>query len=141
MNPAAIDFPTTSNPYDLCIGMVFESDDKARAFVNTHAINNNVAVKNGVVKHKNQTLSLVCKCSRKPLNTGNLPLEVGTKGDNGLTRQKFARSMLCDCPWRVRFKKQLNDSWILTELVDQHDGHQLDRINAYTYPENPTPES
>ncbi|KAK9482528.1 hypothetical protein V1527DRAFT_476025, partial [Lipomyces starkeyi] len=59
---------------------------------------------------QHQTLLLCCKCSRRPLNTGNLPLEVGTKGDNGLTRYKVARSMLCDCPWRVRFKKQLNDS-------------------------------
>ncbi|KAJ8103587.1 hypothetical protein POJ06DRAFT_242343 [Lipomyces tetrasporus] len=65
MDPAAIDFPTTSNPYDLCIGMVFESDDKARAFVNTHAINNNVAVKNGVVKHKNQTPITCLQMQRK----------------------------------------------------------------------------
>ncbi|KAK9251230.1 hypothetical protein V1507DRAFT_393277, partial [Lipomyces tetrasporus] len=76
------------------------------------------------------------KCSRKPLNTGNLALEVGTKGDNGLTRHKFAQSTLCDCPWRVLFQKQPNDSWILTELVDQHDGHQLDGINPHAYPEN-----
>ncbi|KAK9326869.1 hypothetical protein V1520DRAFT_372452 [Lipomyces starkeyi] len=93
--------------------MVFESDATARAFVNAHAINNNFAVKNGV-------------CNRKSLNTGKLPLEVGTKGDNGITRQKVARSMLCDCPWRVRFKRQFNDSWILTELAEQHDGHQID---------------
>ncbi|KAK9371710.1 uncharacterized protein V1513DRAFT_454773 [Lipomyces chichibuensis] len=103
MDPVAIDFPTTRNPYDLYIGMGFESYDTARGFVNAHAINNNFAVKNGVVKHKDKTLLLCCKCSRKPLNTGNLPLEVGTKGDNGLTRYKVARSMLCDCPWRVRF--------------------------------------
>ncbi|KAK9481710.1 hypothetical protein V1527DRAFT_502452, partial [Lipomyces starkeyi] len=116
--------------------MVLESDATARAFVNLHAINNNFALKNGVVKNKDETLLLVCKCNRKPLNPGKLPLEVGTKGDNGITRQKVARSMRCDCPWRVRFKRQFNNSWILTELAEQHDGHQIDGINPDAYPEN-----
>ncbi|KAK9334533.1 hypothetical protein V1521DRAFT_457876, partial [Lipomyces starkeyi] len=52
MDPVAIEFPATNNPYDIRIGMVFESDATARAFVNAHAINNNFAVKNGVVKNK-----------------------------------------------------------------------------------------
>ncbi|ODQ74696.1 hypothetical protein LIPSTDRAFT_227047 [Lipomyces starkeyi NRRL Y-11557] len=74
----------------LCIGLVFESD--SRAVVNAHAINNNFAIKNGVVKHKDQTLLIVCKCSRRPLNTGNLAMEVGTNGDNGLPPSYVARS-------------------------------------------------
>ncbi|KAK9340912.1 hypothetical protein V1521DRAFT_423334 [Lipomyces starkeyi] len=41
--------------------------------------------------------------------------------DNGLVRQKEARSTLCDCPWKVRFKKQLNDTWVVTQLVDYHE--------------------
>ncbi|KAK9244824.1 hypothetical protein V1506DRAFT_514954 [Lipomyces tetrasporus] len=69
MDPVAIEFPAMNNPYDLRIGMVFKSDATARAFVNAHAINNNFAVKNGVVKDKDETLLLVCKCNRKPLNT------------------------------------------------------------------------
>ncbi|KAJ8103433.1 hypothetical protein POJ06DRAFT_241866 [Lipomyces tetrasporus] len=56
----------------------------------------------------------------------------------GVTRLKDARNMLCDCPWMVRFKKQLNDTWLITQLVDQHDGHQLEGINPRAYPEEPT---
>ncbi|KAK9338834.1 hypothetical protein V1521DRAFT_381928, partial [Lipomyces starkeyi] len=63
-------------------------------------------------------------------------MEVGATGSNGLTRQRIARSMLCACPWKVRFKKQLNDSWILTELIDEHQGHQLKGLNPLAYPEN-----
>ncbi|KAK9318781.1 hypothetical protein V1517DRAFT_355535 [Lipomyces orientalis] len=109
--------------------MVFESAAEARIFVNAYAIHNNFAVKNGVVKHKDQTL-------RKPLNTRSLPIEVGATGSNGPTRQKVARSKLCDCRWKVRFKKQLNDSWILTAIFDEHQGHQLEGINPFAYPEN-----
>ncbi|KAK9489000.1 hypothetical protein V1508DRAFT_443075, partial [Lipomyces doorenjongii] len=64
MDPVAIEFPAMTNPYDLRIGMVFESDATARAFVNAHAINNNFAVKIGVVKNKDETLLIVCKCNR-----------------------------------------------------------------------------
>ncbi|KAJ8096471.1 hypothetical protein POJ06DRAFT_284121 [Lipomyces tetrasporus] len=35
------------------------------------------------------------------------------------------RNMLCDCPWKVRLKRQVNDLWILTNL-----------INPLAYPEN-----
>ncbi|KAK9236669.1 hypothetical protein V1525DRAFT_362288, partial [Lipomyces kononenkoae] len=116
--------------------MVFESAAETRDFVKAYAIRNNFAVKNGVVKNKDQTLLLACKCSRKPLKTRNLPIEVGAKGSNGLTRQKVERSKLCDCPWKVRFKRQLNDSWILTDLIDDHQGHQLEGVNPFAYPEN-----
>ncbi|KAJ8102100.1 hypothetical protein POJ06DRAFT_294687 [Lipomyces tetrasporus] len=44
--------------------------------------------------------------------------------------------MLCDCPWRVRFKKQLNDSWIVTELIDEHQGHQLEGVDPLSYSVN-----
>ncbi|KAK9482146.1 hypothetical protein V1527DRAFT_492992 [Lipomyces starkeyi] len=71
----------------------------------------------------------------KPLNTRNPPLAVAT-GDNGSTHLKPARSMLRDYPWKIRFKKQLNGSWILTQLVDQHEKHQLEGFNALAYPEN-----
>jgi hypothetical protein len=137
MDPDAINLRLLgTHNHDLYIGMVFESDSKARDFVNAYAIRHNFAVKNGVVKHKNKSLLLVCKCSRMPLNTGNLPMEVGTRDENSNTRRKIARSMLCDCPWTVRFQIQLNDSWILTQLVDQHEGHQLEGINPFAYPEN-----
>ncbi|KAK9323460.1 hypothetical protein V1517DRAFT_320339 [Lipomyces orientalis] len=63
----------------------------------TYAIRHNFAVKNGVVKDKDKTLLLLCKCAKKPFNTRNLPQTKGSTGDNGLTRQKDARSMLCDC--------------------------------------------
>ncbi|ODQ72762.1 hypothetical protein LIPSTDRAFT_4133 [Lipomyces starkeyi NRRL Y-11557] len=44
--------------------------------------------------------------------------------------------MLCDCPWRVRFKKQLNGSWIVTELRDEHQGHQLEGVDPLSYSVN-----
>ncbi|KAK9319290.1 hypothetical protein V1517DRAFT_52672 [Lipomyces orientalis] len=71
-----------------------------------------------------------------PFHTRNLPQTKGRTGDNGLTRQKDARSIVCDCQWTVRFKKQLNDTWIVTQLVDQHERHQLEGINPSAYPEN-----
>ncbi|KAK9324941.1 hypothetical protein V1517DRAFT_316143, partial [Lipomyces orientalis] len=55
-------------------------------FVDTYAIWHNFA-----------TLLLFCKCAKKPFNNRNLPQTKGSTGDNGLTRQKDARSMLCDC--------------------------------------------
>ncbi|KAK9490109.1 hypothetical protein V1508DRAFT_442087 [Lipomyces doorenjongii] len=36
----------------------------------------------------------------------------------------------------VRFKKQLNESWVDTQLGDRHEGHQLEGINPLAYPEN-----
>ncbi|KAK9318718.1 hypothetical protein V1517DRAFT_334816 [Lipomyces orientalis] len=36
----------------------------------------------------------------------------------------------------MRFKKQLNDTWIITQLVDQHERRQLEGINPSAYPEN-----
>ncbi|ODQ73373.1 hypothetical protein LIPSTDRAFT_71785 [Lipomyces starkeyi NRRL Y-11557] len=79
---------------------------------------------------------LLCKCAKKPFNSRNLPIAKGTTGANCLTRHRDARSMLCDCPWKVRFKKQLNDSWILTQLAEEHRGHQLEGINPLAYFEN-----
>ncbi|KAK9355032.1 hypothetical protein V1523DRAFT_376179, partial [Lipomyces doorenjongii] len=136
LNQIALPAAEVNDPYDLYIGMIFESEYAARAYVNAYAIHHNFAVKNGVVKHKDQTLLLTCKCSRKPLNTRNLPIAVTAGDNNGPTRVKQARSMLCDCPWRVRFKKQLNDSWILTQLFDEHQRHQLEGVNPLAYPEN-----
>ncbi|KAK9366135.1 hypothetical protein V1509DRAFT_308075 [Lipomyces kononenkoae] len=138
MDPAVAFFPepAVNNSYSLYLGMVFESVDHARQFVNAYAIHHNFAVKNGAVKNKEKTLLLLCKCARKPFNIRNLPFTEGSTGDNGLTRQKDARSMLCDCPWSVRFKKQLNDTWAVTEVVDQHEGHQLEGIDPFAYPEN-----
>ncbi|KAK9341062.1 hypothetical protein V1521DRAFT_354567, partial [Lipomyces starkeyi] len=107
-----------------------------QTFVNDYAIFHNFAVKKGVVKIKDNTLLLLCKCARWPFNTRNLPLTKGSTGDKLLTRQQDARSMLCDCPWRVRWKRQWNDTWIITELVDQHERHQLEGINPAAYPEN-----
>ncbi|KAJ8102033.1 hypothetical protein POJ06DRAFT_280652 [Lipomyces tetrasporus] len=89
----------------------------ARQFVNAYAIHHNFAVKNGVDKDKEKTLLLFTN-------------------DYGLTRHKDARNMLCDHPWMALFKKQLNDTWFITQLVDQHDGHQLEGINPRAYPEN-----
>ncbi|ODQ70660.1 hypothetical protein LIPSTDRAFT_74082 [Lipomyces starkeyi NRRL Y-11557] len=47
-----------------------------------------------------------------PYNIRKLPMTKGNKNDCGLARQKEARSILCDSPWMVRFKKQLNQSWV-----------------------------
>ncbi|KAK9333649.1 hypothetical protein V1520DRAFT_331333, partial [Lipomyces starkeyi] len=44
--------------------------------------------------------------------------------------------MLCDRRWIVRFKKQLNASWVVTQLDDRHEVHQLEGINPLAYPEN-----
>ncbi|KAK9351822.1 hypothetical protein V1523DRAFT_415717 [Lipomyces doorenjongii] len=60
------------------------------------------------------------KCSGKIRNTRNIPAVVVTRGDNGMTRHQEARSILSHCPWRVRFKKQLDDQWVITELIDEH---------------------
>ncbi|KAK9356179.1 hypothetical protein V1523DRAFT_402581 [Lipomyces doorenjongii] len=32
-----------------------------------------------------------------------------------MTRHQEARSILSHCPWRARFKKQLDDQWVITE--------------------------
>ncbi|KAK9234103.1 hypothetical protein V1525DRAFT_318553, partial [Lipomyces kononenkoae] len=108
----------------------------AREVVKAYAIQHNFAVKNGLVKNKDTTLFLLCKCALKTFNSRKLPLEKGVTGDNNLVRQKDARSMLCECPWRVRFKKQLNDSWIATELIDEHQGHQLEGVDSLSYSVN-----
>ncbi|KAK9250416.1 hypothetical protein V1507DRAFT_467623 [Lipomyces tetrasporus] len=50
-----------------------------------------------------------------------------------MTRHQEARSILSHCPWRVRFKKQLDNLWVITELIDEHQGHQLEEINPYAY--------
>ncbi|KAK9387841.1 hypothetical protein V1515DRAFT_600470, partial [Lipomyces mesembrius] len=46
------------------------------------------------------------------------------------------RSILSHCPWRVRFKKQLDGQWVITKLIDEHQSHQLEGINPYAYAEN-----
>ncbi|KAK9242634.1 hypothetical protein V1506DRAFT_555943 [Lipomyces tetrasporus] len=115
--PAAV----VNNPQTLHVGMEFESVDQARQFVNAYAIGHNFAVKNGFVKNKDQTLLLSCKCAKKPFNSRKLPVTKGSTGDNGLTRKRDARSMLCNFPWI---------------LIDQHEGHQLEGINVLAYPEN-----
>ncbi|KAK9335056.1 hypothetical protein V1521DRAFT_441023 [Lipomyces starkeyi] len=74
--------------------MVFESDSKARDFVNAYAIRHNFAVKNGVVKHKNKSQLLVCKCSGMPLNTGNLPMEVDYRREQQHPSQNCAQHAL-----------------------------------------------
>ncbi|KAK9386944.1 hypothetical protein V1515DRAFT_603480, partial [Lipomyces mesembrius] len=96
-----------SNVNVLAIGRRFGTDCKARSYVQQYAISNNLAVKNGWVKYKENTFLLIWKCSGKVRNTRNLPAVVGTRGDNGMTRHQEARSILSHCPWRVRFKKQL----------------------------------
>ncbi|KAK9351231.1 hypothetical protein V1523DRAFT_30710, partial [Lipomyces doorenjongii] len=138
MDPVTTGFPTVvaNSPHILYVGEVFESVDQARQFANAYAISHNFAVKNGFVKDKDQTLLLSCKCAKKPFNSRNLPMTKGSMSANGLTRYKDAISMLGDCPWKVRFKRQLNDSWILTQLVDEHLGHHLEGINPLAYPEN-----
>ncbi|KAK9248600.1 hypothetical protein V1506DRAFT_528340 [Lipomyces tetrasporus] len=51
-----------------------------------------------------------CKARSYGRNTRNLPAVVGTRG-------VMSRSILSHCPWRVRFKKQLDDLWVITELI------------------------
>ncbi|KAK9335268.1 hypothetical protein V1521DRAFT_346699, partial [Lipomyces starkeyi] len=120
----------------LYVGMVLDSVENAREVVKAYAIQHNFALKNGLVKNKDTTLLLLCKCALKTFNSRKLPLQKGVIGDNNLVRQKDARSMLCDCPWRVRFKKQLNGSWIVTELRDEHLGHQLEGVDPLSYSVN-----
>ncbi|KAK9482978.1 hypothetical protein V1527DRAFT_414303, partial [Lipomyces starkeyi] len=91
---------------------------------------------NGWVKNKANTFLIVCKCSGKARNSRNLPEVVGTREENGMTRHQETRSILSHCPWRVRFKKQLDDQCVITELIDERQGHQLQGINPYAYAEN-----
>ncbi|KAK9354708.1 hypothetical protein V1523DRAFT_447192, partial [Lipomyces doorenjongii] len=86
------------------------------------------------VYNKEPSLVLSCKCAKLP-KVRRLPPTKGTADENG-TRQKEFRSILCNCPWMVRFKKQLNDTWIVTQLVDQHENHELQGIDPLAYPEN-----
>ncbi|KAK9249776.1 hypothetical protein V1507DRAFT_469659 [Lipomyces tetrasporus] len=65
-----------------------------------------------------QTLLLLCECSTKLFNSRNFKCQ--RKERKRSTRHIDAWSRLCDCPWKVGFKKQLNDSWILAQLVDEH---------------------
>ncbi|KAK9483807.1 hypothetical protein V1527DRAFT_472174 [Lipomyces starkeyi] len=95
--------PAVNNPYPLYVGMVLDSVDQARQFVHAYT-------KNGFVSNKDRTLLLLCKCAKKPFNARQVPMTKGTQGDNCLVRPKVVRSMLSDCPWRARFKKQLNNS-------------------------------
>ncbi|KAK9243175.1 hypothetical protein V1506DRAFT_555608 [Lipomyces tetrasporus] len=119
-----------SNVDVLAIDQCFTNDCKARSYVD--AISNNFAPYEKWLG-KNKTFLFVRKCSDKVRNTCNLPAVVGTRGDNGMTRHQEARSILSHCPWRVRFKKQLDNRWVITELIDEHQGHQLEEINPYAY--------
>ncbi|KAK9340287.1 hypothetical protein V1521DRAFT_424915 [Lipomyces starkeyi] len=93
MDPVTADLrpATVINSHILYVGMVLESVDQARQFVNAYAIHHNFAVKNGFPKKKDQALLLLCKCAKKPYNTRKLPMTKG-KSDNGLTRQKEAQA-------------------------------------------------
>ncbi|KAK9318843.1 hypothetical protein V1517DRAFT_267276, partial [Lipomyces orientalis] len=62
-------------------------------------------------------------------NTRNLQLTKGSTGDNGLTRHKLAAD------GTFQETAQLNYTWIVTQIVDQHEGHQLESINPEAYPE------
>ncbi|KAK9360599.1 hypothetical protein V1504DRAFT_136920 [Lipomyces starkeyi] len=83
-----MDLTTTiaNGSYNLYVGMVLNTDNQARHYVNRHAIHHNFAVKNGRVSNKEKTLLLVCKCANK-FDPGKLPLEKGVLGDNGSIRQ------------------------------------------------------
>ncbi|KAK9334772.1 hypothetical protein LIPSTDRAFT_224003 [Lipomyces starkeyi NRRL Y-11557] len=83
-----------NNPYPLYVGMVLDSVDQARQFVNAYAIHPYFAVKNGFVSNKDRKLLLLCNCAKKPFKARQLPMTTGTQGDNGLIRPKVARSML-----------------------------------------------
>ncbi|KAK9389353.1 hypothetical protein V1515DRAFT_595672 [Lipomyces mesembrius] len=53
-----------------------------------------------------------------------------------MTSRQEARNSLSHCPWRVCFKKQLDDQRVICELIDEHHGHQLEGINPYAYAES-----
>ncbi|KAK9319963.1 hypothetical protein V1517DRAFT_376061 [Lipomyces orientalis] len=125
-------FPAGPSQYDhfaLTIGQHFATGFKARSYVQQYAIRNNFAVKDVRARTR---------------NTPHLPAAVGTQGEvrvtrlreARVTRLREARSVLSQCPWRVRFKKQLDDKWVTTELINEHPGHQLEGVNPYAYPEN-----
>ncbi|KAJ8102679.1 hypothetical protein POJ06DRAFT_245338 [Lipomyces tetrasporus] len=124
-----------NDTYNLYVGMVLDTDNHAREYVQQYAVQHNFAVKNGHVSNKQKTLLLVCKCANK-YDPGKLPLEKSVINEHGLICLKDARTKLSECPWRVRFKKQLNDTWIVTEMRGEHKGHQLEGINPFAYPEN-----
>ncbi|KAK9481836.1 hypothetical protein V1527DRAFT_522421 [Lipomyces starkeyi] len=88
-------------PYNLYEGMVLDTVENAREVVKAYAIQHNFALKKGLVKNKDTRLLLLCKCALKTFNSRKLPLQKEVIGDNNLVRQKDARSMLCDCPWRL----------------------------------------
>ncbi|KAK9374214.1 uncharacterized protein V1513DRAFT_113769 [Lipomyces chichibuensis] len=115
--------------------MELQSAACAREYANAYAIRHNFAVKNGAVYNKEKSLVLLSKCAKLP-NTRRLPPTKGATDENGFTRQKEFRSILCNCPWMVRFKKQLNDMWIVAQLVAEHENHELQGINPLAYPEN-----
>ncbi|KAK9481867.1 hypothetical protein V1527DRAFT_499502 [Lipomyces starkeyi] len=97
---------------------IFPARTATRQFVNAYAIPHNFALKNGFPKNKDQTLLLAT----------NVTMVSHVK--------KKHEAMLCDCLWMVRFKKQLNESWVVTQLDDRHEGHQLEGINPLAYQEN-----
>ncbi|KAK9342423.1 hypothetical protein V1522DRAFT_25713 [Lipomyces starkeyi] len=107
MNPAPMVSRTlaANNGPSLHVGMELDSADCAREFVNAYAIHHNFAVKNGAVYDKT---SHSCLCAKRQ----KAAADKGSADDNGLSR-----SMLCDCQWKVRFKKQLNDTWVGTQLI------------------------
>ncbi|KAK9241753.1 hypothetical protein V1506DRAFT_549746 [Lipomyces tetrasporus] len=76
-----------NDAYDLYVGVVLDTDNQAKEYVQQYAIQHNFAVKNGHVSNKQKTLLLVCKCANK-YDPGKIPLEKGVLGDNGLIRLK-----------------------------------------------------
>ncbi|KAK9371633.1 uncharacterized protein V1513DRAFT_386472, partial [Lipomyces chichibuensis] len=91
------------NLSNLYIGMVIESDDKARAIVNSYARRHNFAVKNGEVKHKYQTQLLICKSAESRSMLARSQWQCGRRTRQRSTAWKIAR-MPCNCAWEIAFK-------------------------------------
>ncbi|KAK9243878.1 hypothetical protein V1506DRAFT_543269 [Lipomyces tetrasporus] len=81
-----------SNVNVLAIGHRFTNDCKTRSYVQQYAIS----------------------------KTRSLSAMVRTRRESGMTGQQEGPKHSFQLSWRVRFKKQLDDQWLITELIDEH---------------------
>ncbi|KAK9348363.1 hypothetical protein V1522DRAFT_346781, partial [Lipomyces starkeyi] len=83
----------------LTIGQYFATGVKARSYVQ-YDRRNNCAVKDGRAKNKDNTIYLYVIVAARHENSSS---SMGTHGKMRDLRE--ARSILSQCPWRMRFKE------------------------------------
>ncbi|KAK9481890.1 hypothetical protein V1527DRAFT_62952 [Lipomyces starkeyi] len=138
MDPAttASSTPAVNNAPAFYVGMELESAGHARELVNAYAMRHKFAVKNGLVYNKEKSLLLLCKRAKLP-NTRKLPPTIGAIDDNdSLTASERVPAYALQLSVDGAVQKQLTDTWIITQLVDHHEGHQLQGIDPRAYPDN-----